>query len=56
MVLYVPNVQSTNATFSALVVGVHDAEVAFFAGNRRLVMVARGVHQEDVLVVAVLPF
>ena len=56
MVLYVPNIQSTNAKFSALVVGVHVAEVAFFAGNRRLVIAARGVHQSDVLVVAVLFF
>ena len=56
MVLYVPYVQNTNMKFSALVVGVHVAAVAVFAGNRRLVFAGRGVRQAEVLVFVVLLF
>ena len=40
----------------ALVVGVHVAAVAFFAGNRCLVFAARGVRQAEALVLVVLLF
>ena len=40
----------------ALVVGVHVAAVAFFAGNRCLVCAARGVRQAEALVLVVLLF
>ena len=50
MVLNVRYVQNTNIYIFALVVGVHVASVAFFAGKRRLVFAARGVRQAEVLV------
>ena len=56
MVLNVRYVQNTNIYIFALVVGVHVASVAFFAGKRRLVFAARGVRQGDALVFVVLLF
>ena len=56
MVLYVPYEQHTNIKCFGLVVGVHVATVAFFAGNRRLGFAARGVRQAEVLVFVVLLF
>ena len=56
MVLYVPYVQNTNVKCFAHEVGVNVAAVAFLAGNRLLVLTARGVRQSEVLVFVVLVF